>query len=101
MKLIKERLRLLEELVEKYPTIIPLAQAAAFLGMNAEGLKAALMRGNAPFGFSYQKTDKGNRVNIIPTVKFYLWYTNCSAQMVLKNDDLYLRAEVINESKSN
>ena len=101
MKVIKERLKILEELVKKYPINLPLNEVADFLDMNAEGLKAALMRGNAPFGFSYQKADKGNRVNIIPTVKFYLWYTNCNAQMVLGNDDLCLRAEAANESSSN
>jgi hypothetical protein len=41
------------------------------------------MRGNAPFGFAYQKTDGAYRVIIVPTVTFYLWYTNTNALMVM------------------
>ncbi|MBR2908057.1 MAG: hypothetical protein IKC26_10015 [Clostridia bacterium] len=83
MDAIKQQLERLEELVKKYPLKLPLRAVADFLGMNEEGLKAALMRGNAPFGFAYQKTDGAYRVIVIPTVKFYLWYTNCNAQMIL------------------
>ena len=83
MKQIKERLMLLEALVERYPIKIPLREVAEFLDMNEEGLKAALMRGNAPFGFAYQKMDGAYRVIVIPTVTFYLWYTHTTAQMVL------------------
>lgn len=86
MEAIKEKLTELEELVAKYPTKLPLRAVAEFLEMNEEGLKAALMRGNAPFGFAYQKEDGGYRVIVIPTVKFYLWYTNTSAQMVMAAD---------------
>lgn len=86
MEIIKEKLYELEELVRANPQKIPLSTAAKFLGMNAEGLKAALMRGNAPFGFAYQKEDGGYRVIVIPTVTFYLWYTHTSAQMVFAGD---------------
>ena len=65
---------------------IPLGVAADFLDMNEEGLKAALMRGNAPFGFAYQKTDGAYRVMVIPTVTFYLWYTNTTGQMVMQGE---------------
>lgn len=85
METIKRKLEELEELVEKHPQKIPLKEAAEFIGMNEEGLKAALMRGNAPFGFAYQKGDGAYRVMVIPTVTFYLWYTNTNAQMVLKS----------------
>lgn len=84
MERIKEQLQKLESLVARYPTKIPLKEAASFLDMNEEGLKAALMRGNVPFGFAYQKTDGAYRVMVIPTVTFYLWYTNTNAQMVLR-----------------
>lgn len=84
MNEIKKKLEELEELVVKYPTKMPLKVVANFLDMNEEGLKAALTRGNVPFGFGYQKNDEGYRVLIIPTVTFYLWYTNCNAQMVLR-----------------
>lgn len=86
METIRKGLAKLEELVEKYPVKLPLREVASLLDMNEEGLKAALMRGNAPFGFAYQKEDGGYRVIVIPTVKFYLWYTNCNAQMVMAAD---------------
>ena len=75
MERILEKLNELEALVEKYPTKIPLREVSEFLGVNEEGLRAALMRGNAPFGFAYQREDGAYRVIVIPTVKFYLWYT--------------------------
>lgn len=84
MEAIRKKLQELEALVEKNPQKIPLSEAAKFLDMNEEGLKAALMRGNAPFGFAYQKNDGAYRVMVIPTVTFYLWYTNCHGQMILK-----------------
>ena len=86
MGVIKQKLIELEEMVEKHPQKIPLKDAADFLGMNEEGLKAALLRGNVPFGFGYQKSDGGYRVLIIPTVTFYLWYTNTTGQMILGGD---------------
>ena len=86
MNLIKEQLKRLNDLVDKYPLKLPLREVAKFLDMNEEGLKAALMRGNAPFGFAYQKEDGAYRVMVIPTVTFYLWYTNTNAQMVLNGD---------------
>lgn len=86
MNEIVKKLNELNALVEKNPEKIPLSEAARFLDMNEEGLKAALMRGNAPFGFAYQKTDGAYRVAIIPTVTFYLWYTNCNAQMIMRGD---------------
>ena len=88
MQAIANKLKELESLVEKHPQKIPLSEAAKFLDMNEEGLKAALMRGNAPFGFAYQKTDGAYRVVVIPTVTFYLWYTNCNAQMILSADTI-------------
>lgn len=84
MDKIKAQLEKLNELIDKYPIKIPLKEAAKFLEMNEEGLKAALMRGNAPFGFAYQKEDGAYRVMVIPSVTFYLWYTNTNAQMVLR-----------------
>lgn len=86
MDQIKEKLQELEYLVSKYPNKLPLKAVADFLDMNEEGLKAALMRGNVSWGFAYQKSDEGYRVIVIPTVTFYLWYTNCNAQMVLRDN---------------
>ena len=75
-KPITDKLYALDALVERYPNKMPLTVAADFLDMNADGLMASLLRGNAPFGFGYQKTDGGNRVAVIPTATFYFWYTN-------------------------
>jgi hypothetical protein len=86
MEIIKKQLTKLLDLVEKYPVKMPLSVVAEFLEMNEAGLKAGLMRGNIPFGFAYQKDDGGYRVNVIPTVKFYLWYTNTTGQMLLATD---------------
>lgn len=83
MNEIVKKLQELESLAEKHPSRLPLRAVADFLDMNEEGLKAALMRGNAPFGFAYQKEDGGYRVIVIPTVTFYLWYTNTNGRMVL------------------
>lgn len=86
-KIITDRIALLEELVEKYPLKIPLAAAAEFLDMNADGLMAALMRGNTPFGFAYQKQDGAYRVPVIPTATFYLWYMNINGSFVRKGEE--------------
>ena len=73
---ILEKISELHTILERYPHKMPLTVAADFLEMNTEGLMAALMRGNTPFGFAYQKQNGGNRVAVIPSATFYLWYTN-------------------------
>ena len=78
----------LEALCEKHPVKIPLKEAAEFLGINTDGLMAALMRGNTPFGFGYQKQDGGYRVALIPTATFYCWYTNIHGMNVRSNEYL-------------
>lgn len=83
---ITERIEALENLIEKHPLKIPLSAAADFLGMNTDGLMAALMRGNTPFGFAYQKQDGGNRVAVIPTATFYMWFTNINGMCVRTHD---------------
>ena len=42
-----------------------------------ESLKAAVEQGKCPFAYSWQKDIRGYRAFKIPTVTFYLWYTNC------------------------
>ena len=87
MDTIRSRLEELEALVKEHPRVLPAAEVASFLGVNREGLMAALMRQNAPFGFAYQKVDGAYRVPVIPTAKFYLWYTNQTARDVMKIDE--------------
>ena len=84
MDAIEKKLAELDALCEKHPQTIPLADAAEFIGMNAEGLRSALMHGSVPFGFGYQKSEGAYRVFVIPTVTFYLWFTNTSAAAIRK-----------------
>lgn len=86
MSVVLEKLHELEKMIEANPIRLPLKVVADFLDINEEGLKAALMRGNAPFGFAYQKSDGAYRVMVIPSVKFYLWYTNTTGQQVMKGE---------------
>ena len=83
MDAIKDRLKELEALVKEHPRVLPVSEVAKFLGVNREGLMAALMRQNVPFGFAYQKGDGSYRVPVIPTAKFYLWYTNQTGADIL------------------
>ena len=95
MEAITKKLEELETLTKKYPIKMPLTVVSDFLGLNSEGLKAALMRGNVPFGFAYQKADGGYRVMVIPTVTFYLWYTNTTGMQVLATDNRYIKPQKI------
>lgn len=72
---IADQLKKLDELVEKYPQYIPLNEAASFLGMSDEGLRMAIYDGKCPFGIAWQLMGKVNRGFKIPTVTFYMWYT--------------------------
>ncbi len=65
----------LNALVENYPRYIPVPEVAKFLGANAEGLRHSIEHGQCPFGVSWKKTIHGNRAFKIPTLTFYLWYT--------------------------
>ncbi|MBQ8340052.1 MAG: hypothetical protein IJX39_04585 [Clostridia bacterium] len=94
MEVIKQKLTELERIVKEHPLKIPLEVAAEFLGIGREGLMAALMRGNVPFGFAYQKQDGGYRVPVIPSVTFYLWYCNTTGQEVMSADIEYRRHPV-------
>lgn len=80
-KAITQKLDELDRMVERHPNNIPVQEVADFLGMNADGLRAALITNTAPFGFGYAKLKNGYRVFMIPTVPFYLWYTNTNAQL--------------------
>lgn len=78
-KMIKDQLDRLDELVKKHPVRLPIGDVAKLLGMDAECLRAALMSNSAPFGFGYQMREGAYRSMVIPTVPFYLWYTNGKA----------------------
>ena len=67
----------LTALCEKFPISLPTEKVAAFLHTDAESLKAPVEQGKCPFAYSWQKDIRGYRAFKIPTVTFYLWYTNC------------------------
>ncbi|HAN20407.1 MAG: hypothetical protein A2Y15_08620 [Clostridiales bacterium GWF2_36_10] len=73
---IKDRLSELNNLVKEHPQYIPVTVAAKFIGANREGLREMIFKGQCPFGIAWQKDIKGNRVFKIPTIKFYMWFTN-------------------------
>ena len=73
---IKDRLSELNELVKKHPQYIPVTEAAKYIGANKEGLREMIFKGQCPFGIAWQKDIRGNRVFKIPTLKFYMWFTN-------------------------
>ena len=68
----------LNQLVERNPLYIPLDEAAEYLHMNAEGLRASIMNGQCPFGIAWQKDIRGNKAFKIQTLKFWLWCANLS-----------------------
>ncbi|KAF5039121.1 hypothetical protein DSECCO2_547330 [anaerobic digester metagenome] len=66
----------LTALVEENPRYIPPEKAAKFLGMNSEGLRCSMEKGQCPFGFAWQKDPRGYKGFKIPTVTFYFWVMN-------------------------
>ena len=70
---VSEKLKELGQLVEKHPLYIPVPDLARFLGMDSDGLRASMEHGNCPFGLSWKQG--ANRAFKVPTVPFYLWYT--------------------------
>lgn len=72
---VTDKLLRLNDLVEKYPSDIPVSAVADFLGMDYRSLKSYLME-PASFGMGWRKAGAANRGFLIPTAKFYLWYRN-------------------------
>ena len=75
-KEINDRLTELNEIVKKYPHYIPVNVAAKYIGANAEGLRESIFKGQCPWAIAWQKDIAGNRAFKIPTLKFYLWFSN-------------------------
>lgn len=72
---VEDKLSQLYKLVEEYPVSIPIPKLAEFLGADDEGIRNSIDKGQCPFALGWQKSLKGNRAYKVPTVPFYLWYT--------------------------
>ena len=72
---ITEKLEELYRLVEANPISLPLTEVADFLGMNPDSLRCSIEQNRCPFGLEWQRTIHGNRAFKIPTVPFFMWYT--------------------------
>lgn len=74
-KAIVDKLIELDQLVALNPQYIPLIECASFLGAKSDGLRASIENCKCPFGISWQCMGAANRAFKIPTVTFYMWYT--------------------------
>ena len=63
----------LNELVSKHPFYIPVTEAAAYLHMGTEALRASIEQNRCPFGFSWQIGERAGYK--IPTITFISWLT--------------------------
>ena len=70
-----ERLTALNDLVAQHPLYIPVTALAEFLSMDPASLRSSIDTGNCPFALGWQKDIKGYKAYKVPTVPFYLWYT--------------------------
>lgn len=83
-KPIVDKLNDLQELVSIHQQYIPLPEVAAFLRMKPDTLRSSIDKGQCPFGLGGQLGI--NRAYKIPTVPFYLWFTQgCGWRFELSN----------------
>ena len=61
------------EVVNKHPIYIPVSEAAAFLHMGSDALRASMEQCRCPFGFSWKIGDRNGYK--IPTLAFVSWMT--------------------------
>jgi len=74
-KPIVDKLNELDKLVTRNPQFIPLIECASFLGAKSDGLRASIENNQCTFGISWKCMGAANRAFKIPTVTFYMWYT--------------------------
>lgn len=60
-------------LVQSNPIYIPVSEAAAFLHMGTDALRASMEQGRCPFGFSWKLGERNGYK--IPTIAFVAWLT--------------------------
>lgn len=63
----------LNQLVQTHPIYIPVSEAATFLHMGTDALRAAIEQNRCPFGFSWKLGDRNGYK--IPTIAFVSWLT--------------------------
>jgi hypothetical protein len=63
----------LNQLIKMYPCYIPVTEAAAFLHMGADALRASIEQNRCPFGFCWRLGDRNGYK--IPTIAFISWLT--------------------------
>lgn len=73
---VADKLLRLNQLAEQYPDNIPLPEAAKFMGVADEGLRAYIDNTPNAFGISWKRMGAVNRAYKIPTIRFYSWYRN-------------------------
>ncbi|MBC3517190.1 hypothetical protein [Neobittarella massiliensis] len=69
-----EDLQKLDELITRYPRLIPAEAAAQFLGMDKDAFKKVLSSGHCPFGVAKPMQGGRNGIYKIPSTQFWLWY---------------------------
>ena len=75
-KVIQDRLKELEELIEMYPIKIPTTKVAKYLGMDIECLRRAIEQNKIPFALGCESDKLGNRYTYVSSLTFYLWVTS-------------------------
>lgn len=77
------RVHELNLLVQRHPQSIPLMECAEFLGMDPESLKRCIELQRCPFALGWTSKEGSYRSCKIPTVTFWLWFTNNQSVGVL------------------
>lgn len=72
---LRKKLDKLNALAESNPDELSIDQVADFLGTTSDRVRNAIFSTNCPFGFGWRIVEGGNRVFFIPTLTFYIWYT--------------------------
>lgn len=71
--ILQQSLAELNVIVEKNPFYIPVDDAATFLHMSPDCLRASIKQKNCPFRFSWRIRERESYK--IPTLTFYRWVT--------------------------
>lgn len=74
-KSVARKLQELRELCDANPDYLSIGDVAKFTASREDGIRSSIELGNCPFGFCWQRNRGGNKAFKIPTVTFYLWYT--------------------------